>query len=156
MLPRDSMLSLYGLLRLPDGREAACSSFVVRPNDGSDSLSLHLPGGMLERLFPVSYNPMSVKRNPWLSDIEGLFVDIAEWVYDAAPFEVAVLGECAAAAAVDAADLTSEMLSPGGFVLPDELWRRLDPAIEARPLSHGLHHVPLNYLRGRRPFASPA
>src|SRR5262245_42807790 len=61
MLPRDSMLSLYGLLRLRDGREAACSVFILRPNGEPDSLSLCLPGGMLERLFPVSYDSLSVK-----------------------------------------------------------------------------------------------
>lgn len=145
MLPRDSTLSLYGLLKLQDGREAACYSFAVRPNDGSDSLSVCLPSGMLERLFPVSYNPMSVKRNPWLSHIEGLLANVAEWVYGAAPFELAVLGESASALAVDAAELTSEALSSGGFILPDELWRRLQPALETRPLSHGLRHIPLNY-----------
>lgn len=145
MLPRDGMLSLYGLLELFDGRKAACSAWVVRPADGSDSLSLGLPGGMLERLFPVAYNPMSVKRNPWLGEIERLFADIAEWVYNTAPFELAVLGECASALAVDAAELTPEALVPGGFILPDELWRRLEPAVESRPLSHGLRHIPLNY-----------
>jgi hypothetical protein len=145
MLPRDSTLSLYGLLELLDGRQAACYAWVVRPPGGSDSLSLCLPGGMLERLFPVAYNPMSVKRNPWLRDIERLLADIAEWVYGVAPFELAVLGECAAAVAVDAADLTREALAPGGFILPDELWRRLEPPLESRPLSHGLRHIPLNY-----------
>jgi hypothetical protein len=145
MLPRDSMLFLYGMLALPDGRKAACSSFIVRPNDGSDSLSLCLRSGMLERLFSVAYNPMSVKTNPWLSEIEGLLADIAAWVYGAAPFELAVLGEEAAACAVDAAQLTREALAPGGFILPDEHWRRLNPALEARPLSHGLRHIPLNY-----------
>jgi hypothetical protein len=145
MLPRDNMLSLYGVLELPDGREAACSSWVVRPNDGSDSLCLCLSGGMLERLFSVAYNPMSVKTNPWLGEIEGLLTDIAAWVYGAAPFELAVLGEEAAALAVDAAQLTREALAPGGFILPDELWRRLDPAFEARPLSHALRHILLNY-----------
>src|SRR5205823_9698030 len=79
MLPRDSTLALYGLLELPDGRKAACSAWVVRPNDGSDSLSLCVPGGMLEQLFPVAYNPMSVKRNPWLREVETLLADIAAW-----------------------------------------------------------------------------
>ncbi len=145
MLPRDGTLSLYGLLELPDGRKAACYAWVVRPNDGSDSLSLCVPGGMLEQLFPVAYNPMSVKRNPWLREVETLLADIAAWVHGAAPFELAVLGECASAVAVDAAKLTSEALAPGGFILPNELWRRLHPAIESRPLSHGLRHIPLNY-----------
>jgi hypothetical protein len=144
MLPRDSTLSLYGLLRLPDGREAACCSFVVRPNDGSDLLSLHLPSGMLMRLFPLAYNPMSVKRNPWLREIENLFAEIAVRLYDVAPFELAVLGEHAAAMAVDAADLTNDLLSTGGFILPDALWRRLNPPLEARPLSYGLRHIPLD------------
>ena len=145
MLPRDSTLSLYGVLRLPDGREAACSSFVVRPNDEPDSLSFGLPSGMLERLFPVSHNPMGVKGNPWLREIEDMLADIAAWVYGVAPFELAVLGEEAAAIGPDAAKLTHEILSYGGFILPDELWRRLSPAVEARPLAHGLRHVPLNY-----------
>ena len=145
MLPRDGMLSLYGLLELPDGRQAACNAWIVRPSGGSDSLSFGLPGGMLERLFPVAYNPMSVKRNPWLGEIERLLADIAVWVYSAAPFELAVLGECASALAVDAADLTREALAPGGFILPDELWQRLERACESRPLSQGLRHIPLNY-----------
>jgi hypothetical protein len=144
MLPRDSMLFLYGLLQLQDGREAACYTYVVRPNDGSDTLSLCLPKGMLEQLSPVVVNPMSVARNPWLRDIESLLVEIAEWVYGAAPFELAVLGEHATGFAVDAVELTSEMLSSGGFILPDELWRRLNPAVEPRPRSHGLRHIPLN------------
>jgi hypothetical protein len=143
--PRDSMLWLYGLLELKDGREAACSSFMLRQNDASDSLSLCLPSGMLGRLFPVSHNPMGVKGNPWLRDIEDLLADIAAWVYGAAPFELAVLGEEAAALGPDAAKLTRELLSHGGYILPDVLWRHLDPAVEARPLSHGLRHVPLNY-----------
>lgn len=145
MLPRDGTASLYGLLELPDGRKAACSAWVVRPNDGSDSLSLCVPGGMLEQLFPVAYNPMSVKKNPWLRGIEALLADIAAWVYGAAPFELAVLGECASATAVDAAELTSAALPSGGFILPNELWRRLHPATESRPLLHGLRHIPLNY-----------
>jgi hypothetical protein len=144
MLPRDSMLSLYGLLRLHDGRDAACSCFIIRPKAGSDLLSLHLPSGMLRRLFPVADDPMSVKRNPWLREIESLFAEIAVWVYGVAPFELAVLGEHAAAMAVDAADITSDLLSTGGFILPDALWRRLNPALEARPLSHGLRHIPLD------------
>ena len=41
---------------------------------------------MLERLFPVAYNPMSVKTNPWLGEIEALLADIAAWVSGAAPF----------------------------------------------------------------------
>jgi hypothetical protein len=145
MLPRDSMLWLYGLIKLRDGREVACSSFVVRPNGEPDSLSFGLPGGMLERLFPVSYNPMGVKGNPWLREIEDLLADIAAWVYGVAPFELALLGEEAAAVGPDVAKLTREMLSYGGYILPDALWRRLDPAVEARPLAHGLRHVPLNY-----------
>src|SRR5262245_20835463 len=131
LLPRDGMLSLYGVLKLPDGREAACSSFMVRANDHPDSLSFGLPSGMLERLFPVSHNPMGVRGNPWLRGIEGLLVGIAVWVYGVAPFELAGRGEEAAAVGPDAAKLTREMLSHGGYILPDELWRRLDPAVEA-------------------------
>jgi hypothetical protein len=145
MLPRDSMLWLYGLLELPEGRKAACSSFLLRPNDGSSSLTLCLPAGMLERLFTVAYNPMSVKTNPWLREIETLLVDIADWVYGTAPFQLGVLGEEAATVAVDAEQLTSDALATGGFIMPDELWRRLEPPIEARRLSHALRHIPLNY-----------
>ena len=43
----------------------------------------------------VAYNPMSVKRNPWLREVETLLADISAWVHGAAPFEFAVLGECA-------------------------------------------------------------
>jgi hypothetical protein len=51
MLPRDGTASLYGLLELPDGRKAACSAWVVRPNDGSDSLSLAYPAGCSSNYF---------------------------------------------------------------------------------------------------------
>ena len=52
MLPRGSILSLNGLLKLPDGRKAACCSFLLRPNEGSDSLS-HISSATL-RDSPVT------------------------------------------------------------------------------------------------------
>ena len=45
---------------------------------------------------------MGVKGNPWLREIEDMLADIAAWVYGVAPFELAVLGEEAAAIGPDA------------------------------------------------------
>ena len=40
------------------------------------------------------------------------------------------------------------MVAFGGLVLPDDLWRKLNPPGESRPLSSGLRYVPSDGIPG--------
>jgi hypothetical protein len=131
---------LYGALKLPDGREIGCVSHVIREDGGSDWLDLSLPTGMLEHVFPVQY-PLAPATNAWLKTLDPILVEVAEWIYEQTAFELAIIGE-EASGYVAAADLTNDELSGGGFVVPDRLWRRLNPTVESLALSSGLRFVP--------------
>jgi hypothetical protein len=108
----DAELPLYGrrqhgLLRLPGLPPTACIALVVReggsddPDDEpppapdvpfADWLDLCIPMGMLERVFPVIW-PLEVAANPWLTDLNDALVQLAEAVYIATSYNLALIGE---------------------------------------------------------------
>lgn len=95
-LDRESDLKSYGLLTLKSGVEIGCIVFVVlQENPGNktrlDWLFIAIYHGMQQRAFNVVDSDRFHHDNPWLAQIDEHYLEIAERVYMAAPFEVAII-----------------------------------------------------------------
>ena len=146
----ENMSRLYGLLHLPGNRAVGCLTMIMTP--GYDPIEvavaeyatwvmLCIPTGMLSLAYPVEY-PIDVATNPWIDEFEHALVDIAEGVYRAAPFDLAVIGE-EATAVVDGADaLTGDMLNRGGYLASPQLAHKLKPRRTPEALPSGLLWFP--------------
>lgn len=139
--------TLYGLFHLPPYRPIGCLSTLTRldslegEEQSSDWLSFCIPTGMLDLAFDVAY-PILPSTNPWMAEVDRALIGIAESIYRASPFHVAVIGEEAAALAVDEADLTAEELARGGYLVSTSVVTRIAPRSPSIPLAHGLHWFP--------------
>lgn len=145
---------LYGLIDVSEGKAVGCLSVTVREENGSDWLDLCIPTGMLELAFTVRYplfmgfavgkDPPKLDEwgvNPWLEDVDNAFMQIAETVYAAAPFDFAIYGEEVSGWAA-ANTVTVEQLSQGGYLISPNIFDWLQPNVSARSLPSGLLWVP--------------
>lgn len=136
-----SGVRLYGCLALGAGGAVGCVSQLVRVEAESDWLDLSIPTGMLDLRFPVVY-PLDTATNPWLVTVDRVLVRIAEAVYATAPFLLGLIGEEASWAS-SAREITAQDCERGGFLVPDDLWRKLEPNRKGERLSSGLVYAPL-------------
>lgn len=85
----------YGLLHLPGRRPIGCGSVVSREDDelGADWLVFYVPTGMLELVVSVEYPLWPRARNPWMDELDGVLLQMAQRIYAAAPFQLALIGE---------------------------------------------------------------
>lgn len=146
----ENMSPLYGLLHLPDNRAVGCLTMILNPGDDpievaaakhATSVMLSIPTGMLSLAYPVEY-PIDGTTNPWIDEFERVLVDIAESIYRVAPFDLAVIGEEAAALAVDADALTADELERGGYLLSPHLAHGLKSQRVPEILPSGLLRFP--------------
>ena len=133
--------ALYGCLALDTGECVGCVSHVVRVETESDWLDLSIPTGMLGLRFPVVY-PLDLATSPWIATVDRVLVRIAAAIYAAAPFRLGLVGEEASGAS-SAGEVTAQECERGGFLVPDDLWRRLEPNRKGDRLPPGLVYVPL-------------
>lgn len=131
---------LYGVLALPGQRPLGCLSLTVREEQGSDWLDFCLPMGMLELAFPVVY-PLLAPTNPWLAEIDRVFLTLAEAVHAAQPFDLALVGEEVSGDAY-ASQITAADVAKGGYLIPAGLMQRLQPDVPSVMLPSGLHWFP--------------
>ena len=146
-LDPEGFIHTYGTVELPNtGRRVGCEVLSVR-DDESDWLDVALPTGMLELAYPVEY-PLFDDTNPWIADVEGLLVSIANHIYTAVPFDLATVGEEVsglfyARSSSETRAITRDVVDRGGgFLLSPRLWERLQPTAIAEPLASGLRWVP--------------
>lgn len=117
---------LYGVLHLAGHGPLGCLSVVVREESpgGADWLDVSVPTSMLRHEFPVRY-PLIRTDNPWLREIDRALLLIADAVYAAAPFALALVGE-EASGWTSAREITAEYVAQaGGCLLPPALAHRL-------------------------------
>ena len=147
-LESEGGLVLYGLLEVDKSQQIGCLISMVREQDGSDWLDFCIPTGMLELAFNVIY-PLLVDDNPWIPRVDQILLDIAETVYQSSPFNLAIIGE-EVSGYVTANDITRDDLERGGYIVPQELLRRLKPDRPSVTLNDNLQWFPfreLNILR---------
>ncbi len=132
--------SLYGLLRLADGTELGITCVFVREEGGSDWLDFCIPTGILQLVFPRDY-PLFASTNPWLAEIDRVLLELANTVYAAQPFDLALIGEEVSGQG-DAGQVTATDVANGGYLLPAGLLQRLHPEVPSVRLSSDLHWFP--------------
>ena len=144
----ENMSSLYGALHLPQGRAVGCLSMVMCPGtEPVEEISAYracwvllcIPIGMLESIYPVEY-PLAA--NSWIDPLDRLLVEIGEMVYRAAPFELAVIGEEAAASEDAEPALTAERLAQGGYLVSPHIAAQLKPTRVPETCPSGLLWFP--------------
>lgn len=125
----------YGCILLPGEKITGCASCFIRSGNAT-WLSLYIPSGLLERVFPVSY-PLTREQNPWIKDLDAFLSALGARAYQSIPFTVATLGEEASATPIeylqanlshDTGLLVSEEqfrqrgIAPYGLQIGEELW----------------------------------
>lgn len=140
--------ALYGRLTVTRASRVGCVSWVARDSGGrgSDSLTLSVPAGMLRPLgltAPLGLGePFDPGADPVLAALNERFLEVADRLYAAVPFDLALLGE-EAAVQNSSADLTGAWVEEhGGCLLPPALRERLAHSVPARQLGSGLRWVP--------------
>lgn len=146
-LPAEGGPGLYGHLTIPNDRAVGCLSALTRLGSlegeerGSDWLCFCIPMGMMELAFDITY-PLLPSTNPWTTDIDHVLMDIAESIYHISPFDVAVIGEEAAAMSHGEGELTAKDLTQGGYLVSTALFDKLKRQIPSIRLASGLHWFP--------------
>jgi hypothetical protein len=116
----------YGLLRLPGHRQIGCCSDVIREDDelGADWLAFSVPTGMLELVVSVEHPLWPRVRNPWMDKLDGVLLQMAQRIYAASPFQLALIGEeCSGLSRAD--QLRPEEVVRGGYLVGPEAFDRL-------------------------------
>ena len=80
----------YGVATLADAHRVACTSVVVREEDGPDWLDLAIPFAALETIYPVHDDP---QPGDWGDALTDWFVDVGRFVYARVPFALGLIGE---------------------------------------------------------------
>ena len=132
---RDRMASRCGLIEVAQSQPVAWSAYLPREPDGSDWygsdwLVFGIPVGMLDLVFDISY-PITRNDNPWLPQVDQIYVDIATAVYQSSPFDLAIIGE-EAFVFRSWKKITPDELEIGGYILPGEKagrFRQLPPSV---------------------------
>lgn len=96
---------------------------------------------MLNLAYPVEY-PIVGATNPWIGEFERVLLDLAGAVYQAVPFDLAVIGEEAMAFSVEEQALTAEIVDHGGYLLSPDLASRVKPRRSPEVLPTGLRWFP--------------
>ena len=117
--------TLYGLVRLPTGKEIVCSVWALTETDGSIWLSLSLPLGALGLLEPrVGSFPLDEDGGPaslvWRRQIDEWFANVvARRVFAQTQFKLGLIGwEPAGEGHADQLDGTVPAERPHGYVVP--------------------------------------
>ncbi|MDB5056585.1 MAG: hypothetical protein JWO59_57 [Chloroflexi bacterium] len=113
---------------------------MVREEQGSDWLDFCIPSGMLAMIFSIDYHWFH-ETNPWLQEIDQILLRMADAVYNAAPFDLALIGaDVSGWLRADEARTTD--LERGGILVPSILVERLKPSGASTILSTGVHWFP--------------
>jgi hypothetical protein len=85
----------FGIARLPNGKRVACSSFILRGDDGADELVFGIPMGSLGSAYRVGGYPFGKqgeRAGPWLREVETWLVGIGRHVASSVPFDLGMIG----------------------------------------------------------------
>lgn len=145
---REEPFALYGSLLLSQASRIGCMSWLVRDpsRQDADSLTLSVPAGMLHPLGLVAPlglgEPFDPGDDPVLVSLNECFLAIAQRLYAAVPFDLALLGE-EAAVQNSLRNITGQWVEQhGGCLLSPALRARLAPHVPVRQLRSGLCWIP--------------
>lgn len=132
----NSVTSLYGILYISDETVLPCLITVTCVPEESDWLDISIPQAILERIFAIKY-PLIKELNPWLSEIDNIFIQIAEMIFAQSPFDLAFIGE-EVSGATNQESITNEFLEKHTTILTTQLQERLHIQDTGKRLSNNL------------------
>lgn len=94
-IDEENPFNLYTTINLPDGNIIGAVIIILRVEGESDWLSLSIPIGMLENLYPIDYGTdfsISYEFNNWQKPFDDFLISIAEKLYKGEPFNLGVIG----------------------------------------------------------------
>jgi hypothetical protein len=133
---------LYGVAKLPNGKEVNCVSIVIQIKDYYDAVIFAFPMGGLNRAYPVGAYPFDDGSSlAWRDDFNTWLGQVAEKIYSNAHFDLGIIGHEPLAEA----DLQIEVLISGrppkerweGYLLPENGYLRWYPPTEGIPFKFG-------------------
>lgn len=137
-IEEESVTSFYGTLSLSNSNQdqLPCMVSVIRVNGESDWVDLSIPESAFERVFPYK-SPLTNELNPWLSNINEVYAQLAEVVYHHSPFDFAMIGE-EISGETNQEEITPELMRNMICILPRPLLERLGLEGEGKELSNRL------------------
>ena len=92
---REKYAHLLGVATLPGGGRAACGTFIIRQEDGIDWLGFYIPMGALSTIYDVGAFPFNDGKasQHWREHLDAWLAEIAQTVFAAAPFDLAIIGD---------------------------------------------------------------
>ncbi len=88
-------MHIYGLARLPDGKQVACGSCIIREDDGSDWLDFYLPTAALGKVYDIDGYPVDkagFAHRDWQFLVDEWLKDIGEHIFSIVPFNLGLIG----------------------------------------------------------------
>ncbi len=139
-LPDEGEIRLFGELHVGRDSSVGCLTFTVREEHNSDWLDISIPTGMLNLSFPTVY-PLAHDSNPWLAQLDRLFVKMAVRIFQAYPFSLGIIGAEVSGCNRES-DVTTKDLKKGGYLVPPVLYEKLRPRHRCETLTGGLRWFP--------------
>lgn len=130
----DSVNLLYGTLSLTNELSLPCAVTIIRTNEESDWLDIAIPEAIFEKMYPYKY-PLTKDLNPWLNQVNGVLIKLAEFIYKYSPFDLAMIGE-EVSGYTNQQDITLECLDTITCLIPVTLQERLN--VQGKELSNQL------------------
>lgn len=126
----------YCVVKFGVGTLGAVVHIVREENDGPDWLDLCVPTGMLEQVVPVQY-PLTELENPWMAGLDRDLISVAEHVYRAVPFDLAIVGE-ECSGFTNTVEAEVEHFDKGVYLLSSGFAARMPLSREPKTLDSGL------------------
>lgn len=120
---RLSVEQYYGTLICKTDTILPCVISIIRIEEESDWLDIGIPITALENQYKIEY-PLDKEKNPWLNDIEVIFIAISELIYNRAPFNLAMIGE-EVSGYINHDDITMDAVNNITCILPIHLQNKL-------------------------------
>lgn len=132
----NSVTPLYGTLHISDETILPCLITITSVPGESDWLDISIPQASLERIYPINY-PLIKELNGWLSEIDNMFVRIAEMIFEQSPFDLAFIGE-EVSGATNLESISNEFIEKHTTILSTQLQERLQLQASGKKISNNL------------------
>jgi len=141
-IDEESSYRLYTTINLPDNTIIGAVIIILRIKGESDWISLSIPIGMLDRIYPINYGTefsISYRFNDWQMSFDEFLLSIAEKLYILEPFNLGTIG-WEVLADINQSEVTAFEVETAKtpFLIPSDLDRKLQVERKSTELANGL------------------
>ncbi|MGP7817644.1 hypothetical protein [Niallia sp. 01092] len=132
----ESVDQFYGFLYLSEENELPCMICVIRVSGESDWLDISIPQASFGKKYPYQY-PLTKELNPWLNEVNEMYIKLAEIIFQNSPFDFTMIGE-EISGYTNQKDITVEDVKNITCILPTQLQNKLGLHGKGKELSNQL------------------